>query len=263
MQDFWTFISDPKNQKTLTFVGGGLVLLVGGAWAIFKQFSKRPTADSVPTNITTDHGGMAARTVTAKAEPGGTAIIATGNFTINSDETAKALLENAKNEIHAFEQRESFYQDQIKALTEAITAIPKQTQIVNAKTRIAEALDAIANKNTGIAEAIFQEVLDQKSVEGLHANTQAAEAARHLGALFFLHDTKKAINAYEQAVNLDPENPESWNELGHLRRRIGDLEGAKTAYQEILSISTIINNRFLEAAAHGNLGIIYQIVYRF
>ena len=31
----WSFFSAPKNQKTLSWIGGGLVLVAGGAWAVF------------------------------------------------------------------------------------------------------------------------------------------------------------------------------------------------------------------------------------
>ena len=70
--------------------------------------------------------------------------------------------------------------------------------------------------HTAAAETIFEAVLARKAAEGQAANQQAAAAARHLGALAFLHDKEKALIAYRRAVALDPANAEGWNQLGHL-----------------------------------------------
>jgi hypothetical protein len=59
----WFWLSDPANQKTLAFVGGGVSVVVAGAWAVFKTFfeerSKR-TNSSPSTVIKADRGGLAA-----------------------------------------------------------------------------------------------------------------------------------------------------------------------------------------------------------
>ena len=74
---------------------------------------------------------------------------------------------------------------------------------------------------------------------GADARKVAAMAARQLGALDFDHDTDKAIAAYREAVDLDPENADGWNHLGHLLRRTGDLDGAEHAYGQVLSLGNI------------------------
>ena len=35
MDGVWSFLSAPKNQKTISWIAGGLVVLAGGAWAVF------------------------------------------------------------------------------------------------------------------------------------------------------------------------------------------------------------------------------------
>ena len=35
MGGLWSFLSTSKNQKTLSWIGGGLVVVAGGAWALF------------------------------------------------------------------------------------------------------------------------------------------------------------------------------------------------------------------------------------
>jgi hypothetical protein len=57
----WLWLSDPANQKTLAFIGGGISVVVAAAWAVFKTFFKEP--DSKPSSSTVikaDRGGMAA-----------------------------------------------------------------------------------------------------------------------------------------------------------------------------------------------------------
>ena len=31
----WSFLSAPKNQKTISWIAGGLIVLASGAWAVF------------------------------------------------------------------------------------------------------------------------------------------------------------------------------------------------------------------------------------
>jgi hypothetical protein len=35
MGSLWSFLSAPKNQKTLSWLGGGLVVVIAGLWAAF------------------------------------------------------------------------------------------------------------------------------------------------------------------------------------------------------------------------------------
>ncbi|GAB4182078.1 MAG: hypothetical protein Tsb002_02800 [Wenzhouxiangellaceae bacterium] len=123
---------------------------------------------------------------------------------------------------------------------------------------IEEALDQLAEGNTAAAEAIFADILEQNSRLGKTFNQEAAEAARHLGSLAFLHDTQKAIEAYQRAVELEPENAEGWNQLGHLQRRVGELDQAITSFLKVLELGETQDKRDWKAAAYGNLGSIYS-----
>jgi len=90
---------------------------------------------------------------------------------------------------------------------------------------------------------------------GKEANVKEVEALRHLGSLAFLHDTQKAFNAYQRSTELDPDSQESWNQLGHLYRRIGELENAENAYMALLKLAR--TDRVGQAVAYGNLGVVY------
>ncbi|CAK8712998.1 MAG: Tetratricopeptide repeat-containing protein [Candidatus Electronema aureum] len=141
--------------------------------------------------------------------------------------------------------------EQIKALTEAITALSKTGAPVKS---INEALQALQQGHTAQAQAIFAEVLRSKEAEGQKANKEAAAAAMHLGALAYMNNTKAALAAYQKAVQLDPDNADGWNELGHLFRRTGELSQAEEAYRKVLALGEAHQDKEKQAWAYGNLG---------
>ena len=61
MKKIWQFLQDEKNQRMLTLVGGGLVVVVGGLWTAFVYFFPAPEAKSgSPQNrIEADCGSVA------------------------------------------------------------------------------------------------------------------------------------------------------------------------------------------------------------
>jgi tetratricopeptide (TPR) repeat protein len=145
--------------------------------------------------------------------------------------------------------------DQIKALAEAIAALSQAS--VPTKT-IDDAFQALKQKKTDKAKAIFAEIAETKTAEGRKANQEAAAAFRHLGALAFLTNTQEAISNYQKAVKLDPTNPDGWNQLGHLLSRVGELKDAEEAYHHVLAIGKSQKEKRINATALGNLGLVYS-----
>jgi protein O-GlcNAc transferase len=257
-----------------------VVVLVWSNWSTVKDFpgiatirtwffqASLPTADpqrfSSPNVAATDHSIAAGGAITATAQPGGTAIITTGNVSVDANAIAESLVKAQERELAGFREREQAYQDreqarqdQIKALTKTVMALAEQQRQPNASPAIEDALTQLRQGHTAAAEAIFETILARKAAEGQAANQQAAEAARHLGALAFLHDTEKALNAYHQAVSLDPENTMGWTQLGHLLMRKGELDKAADAYRKVLTLGEKANDRDSLASAYGNLGNVY------
>lgn len=63
MDAIWAFLSNPEIQRTLTWLGGGLVIVAGGLWAVIQFFFRRPsspTAAAPSTSISADRGSIAA-----------------------------------------------------------------------------------------------------------------------------------------------------------------------------------------------------------
>ncbi len=71
METLWAFLSDPDNQQTLAWLGGGLVVVAGGLWAFIKFFFARAAGSSTPPTptISADRGGIAAGRDVNLAEP--------------------------------------------------------------------------------------------------------------------------------------------------------------------------------------------------
>ena len=90
------------------------------------------------------------------------------------------------------------------------------------------------------------------------AHRETARALRNLGALAFLHDSEKALVAYNEAVQLDPDDADGWNQLGSLRYRTGQIDGAFEAFERVLSLGNAVKDKSLIAIATGNLGNLYK-----
>jgi len=214
LSQLWAWVVEGREWL---FSGAGVVVLV----ALFRRFKTRPhpPEHSLVTIQNTDQ----AVTEAIKA--------------LRQElERKEQALTDARQRETAAQERERSLQADLTALKAAIAAIPEQTEIPDAQARIAEALTAAADGNTVLAEAIFSEVEARNVTEGQAAYQAAAEAARHRGALAFLHDTDKAIAAYRRATELDPENADGWNRLGQLLYRTGALDDAETAYRKVESL---------------------------
>jgi protein O-GlcNAc transferase len=171
---------------------------------------------------------------------------------------AEKLLATLLSQLDVKDDQNNVKDDQIKALTDALIALPQQRGLPNARQRIQEAELEIASGKTEKAQAIYREILQKRKAEGETANREAAEAARRLGALAFLHDTDEALDAYREAVLLEPENHVGWNQLGHLLHRTGDIDEAIRAYTQVGNIGRINDDQELIAISYGNLGNLYD-----
>ena len=245
--DLWDWLKQPEIAGTVGAIAG----VVGVLWTVFTYFrpsSSNKSSESISPTVTAENKGVAIGGNVSKG-----AIVSTGDITIQQDPLVAEIIETLKQRLAVADLREQEKDDQIKALTESITALAQQKDQPDALPGIEEALQQLAEGNTQKAEAIFQETTKRKEAD----IQEAAAAHRHLGALAFLHNTPKALNAYRRATQLDPDNGQGWNQLGHLLRRTGQLKDAEAAYQRVLALGEKRNNQGWIAAAYTNLGNIY------
>jgi tetratricopeptide (TPR) repeat protein len=172
--------------------------------------------------------------------------------------TAEARRHGAvASELDGATQREEGLQEQVRQLSAAVEALSAERGDPDAPAGIDEALRLLGEGDTAAAEAVFEEVKARRKAEGEGALKEAAAAARHIGALAFLHDTDKALVAYREAVALDPDDPAGWNQLGLLLNRTGDIDGAIEAFNHVLSLGNRTADRAVIAVATSNLGNLY------
>ncbi|MBO6548158.1 MAG: tetratricopeptide repeat protein [Rhizobiales bacterium] len=173
----------------------------------------------------------------------------------NKDKLARQLVQSITNQLMA----ESFKQQEQQTATEPLSA------------------DIEASQRKAVEEAIEEHMLDPEQIlaEGAEIDTatlidQFAEKAeqtqakalayyKYMGALAFQNHTEKALTAYTRAVTLDPDDAESWNQLGIIQKRLGQLQAAKQSYKKVLALGNQLADKTLIAIATGNLGLIYQI----
>ncbi|MBT3350360.1 MAG: tetratricopeptide repeat protein [Nitrospinaceae bacterium] len=141
-----------------------------------------------------------------------------------------------------------------ESLKEAIVALTEQQDMPG----VADALAHLEKGETAQAIQLFEETAQKKEAEGTTANKEAAEAYRHLGAIAFLSETQKALEAYKNVVRLDPNDPDGWNMLGALLLRLGKIDDAKNAIQTVMRLGEETEKKELIAVAYCNLGNIHE-----
>jgi tetratricopeptide (TPR) repeat protein len=118
--------------------------------------------------------------------------------------------------------------------------------------------DALKDKTGEAAEAALDELIAGREAARQRVARDEADLYRQKGAIAFLQDTGKAISAYTRATELDPDNPEGWNELGALKLRVGELSAAAESMERVLALGNRASDQTVIAAATGNLGVIYR-----
>lgn len=102
-------------------------------------------------------------------------------------------------------------------------------------------------------ERKLTERAERHQAEGQKALETSAEYWRHIGALAFLHNTQKALAAYEKAVVLDSLEPEGWRYLGELQYRLGDYDNAGKSFDRVLALGRSTDD--VKTQAIGSIGL--------
>ena len=143
---------------------------------------------------------------------------------VQRTEAERAELESALAGLQARIDQEKAEKETVQKALEALQDLEREGGAE--PDRVADAFAHIEQGDTAAAEAIFAEVEAAETAKGAEHTKRAADMAKQIGALAFLHDTEKAVNAYERATTLNPDDPDAWNRLGHLRHRLGQLDSS-------------------------------------
>jgi len=61
LTDIWSFLQDENNRDVLTWIGGGIVVVVGAVWTVLKFVLSKRRGESAPApTMTATRGGIAA-----------------------------------------------------------------------------------------------------------------------------------------------------------------------------------------------------------
>lgn len=93
------------------------------------------------------------------------------------------------------------------------------------------ALEKLERGDSSAAEAFFANILERHAKDGSEPS-EAKAAARHLGAFAALRDPRAALQHYRKTVELDPNDPEGWHQLGQVLDHLGELNEAAEAYKQ-------------------------------
>jgi protein O-GlcNAc transferase len=252
--NMWDWLSVTKHQQTMAFIGGGLSIAIAGGWQAYQYVTNKP-AETRPNISVSDDGIANTGNMTVTASNGGNAVNFVGNNNTIGDLNASAnIKEIVKTLAHKHQLDLQAKDDQIKALTEAVTALSKGQGVLGTEAQIKAAFVTLAQGDPDQAKALFANVAQK----GEQQAKQTAEAYRHLGALAFLNNTQEALYAYRRATEIDPDNAEGWSMLGQLLERVGDTNGAIADYFYVKELGEKHHDIYEISWAYQHLGSIYR-----
>lgn len=240
----------PYSPFTKKLILGVLTVIGGGTWYVFSSHQEQKTTNS-PASVNIQAAGNVE------------------NVNINTAPLTNELVEKYEQQLKKSDDQLKESQRQLKEsreqiddlkasvgkALEALKTLPARNIDIKPLS-VKDAFAEIEKGNTKLAKEIFRSVLKSKLNKG--KTLEAAEAARHLGALALLDNNKEALDAYEQAVQLDPDNLEGQNQLAHVLLGLGELRKAEAVLLKILDIAEKNRDVDGQAIAIQNLGIIYD-----
>jgi protein O-GlcNAc transferase len=152
-------------------------------------------------------------------------------------------------------------QKEREALRAAVQALSAEAKEPDVPAEVQQAVALLPEGRTAEAKAIFAEIVTRKETEGQRKRAEgaadlreAAEAARHLGALAYLDNAPRAMEAYATATRLDPDHAWSWIFLGRLYQRAGNLAAAEQGFQKAREAAERAENERDVMIADSSLG---------
>jgi tetratricopeptide (TPR) repeat protein len=139
-----------------------------------------------------------------------------------------------------------------RAVGEAVAAAA--TGAAEGDERLAKAFDLLKANKVSEAEALFRAVAADKAARIKRDSKDAAAAYRNLGAIAGLRDPKRALDAYTEAIKLDPDDIESLLGVAWLEKDRGNLSEADTHYQRGLALATADDRAWYKYWAQLGLG---------
>ncbi len=148
-----------------------------------------------------------------------------------------------------------------------LAALKETTRSLAARNdyRSEQALEKLKTGDTAAAERLFQEDLDAEAAEEkaeaaarAERRKKAAASARNIAALARWSDVFKAVAYYKRAVDLDPDDAQTWNAYAEAAQDAGSTDEAKAAFEQAAlraSGETADEIRFWAANGRGDIAV--------
>lgn len=164
---------------------------------------------------------------------------------IDVEKLAEKLLREKDAAYFPLEQKNG----ELKALEQALEDLKLRAIAtpVSEQNAFDDAFKGLEKGKVDEAESLFEVIALAVEKSATKSPQETAKAYRNLGAVAFLTDTKKAIQAYLEATALAPNNSEGWNQLAHSYLRAGEINKAIDAYNHLLALGKASDNQRLIA----------------
>ncbi|MGC2223375.1 MAG: tetratricopeptide repeat protein [Methylocella sp.] len=144
-----------------------------------------------------------------------------------------------------------------RAVGEAVQSIAQGA--TEGDSRLQQALDLLKANKISEAAQLLNAFAEDKMVRIEKDRKEAAIAYRNLGAIAGLADPKRALEAYEKALALDPDDVQSLLGAGWIQIDYGDLNKAQERLERVQKLAQSDYQTSYKYAAAGGLG---EVKYR-
>ena len=240
----WEIAKDPDKREALKWLGGVLVAVAVATWTIFTFVVEHKDVH--------DKDGRQTGQVVAEAQ----------RPLLERNE--KLAAENAKLTLQLEQARKGPQPPGAQqAVGAAVGSIAQGAAEGDA--RLQHALDLLKENKIAEATPLLNAVAEDKSASAERATARAAKdrkdaaiAYRNLGAIAGLADPKRALEAYEKAVALDPDDLESLFWAGWIEIDYGDLNKAQARLERVLTLAKTDDQALYKYRALTGLGDIKE-----
>jgi tetratricopeptide (TPR) repeat protein len=229
----WNFLRDPDNRTIIAWLCGGIAMAVSGMAAAVKFFAERKKVDDKNrgnTRINVAQGFGIVRGQTFQAP------VTFGPSPHHIEQFLKPLTEQL-----------AAKDAQIAALTDVLwetTTKNISEGAAEGDNRLREALDLLNEKKTHEAANLLEASAEDAKARAENYGKDAAIAYRDLGIIAGFDDRNRALEAFEKALALDPDEISCLLMAGYLQVKNGDLDKAQARFERTIPLAESGNEWF-------------------
>ena len=119
---------------------------------------------------------------------------------------------------------------------------------------LSHATDELLEGRVAAVEALIDTTIDEHQAR--EDDRARAESCHQKAVLALFESIDRARGFYEQATDLDPDNPDYWNELGHILADQGDRRRATELYEKVRDYGERTGRELYRAKGYANLGTV-------